>query len=44
VPPLKPVWHFDHRATHRAAPDLVELELRPGWRRLASVARRTVTG
>jgi aldehyde dehydrogenase (NAD(P)+) len=44
VPALKPVWHFDHRATHRAAPALVELELHPSWGRLARVAGRTLAG
>lgn len=44
VPLLKPVWHFDHRRTQRAAGDLVELERRPSWGRLARVASRTVLG
>jgi len=44
VPALKPVWHFDHRLLHGAAADLVALEHRPTWWRLARVAARTVTG
>jgi aldehyde dehydrogenase (NAD(P)+) len=44
VPSLKPVWHFDHRTVHEAAPDLVELERAPGWPRLARVAIGTMRG
>jgi hypothetical protein len=44
VPRLKPLWHFDHRRTHLAAPHLVELEHRPGGRNLAAAAARTIRG
>ena len=44
VPALKPVWHFDHRTTHRVVPRLVELERRPGWGPFLGVAASAARG
>jgi acyl-CoA reductase-like NAD-dependent aldehyde dehydrogenase len=44
VPALKPVWHFDNRATHRVVPKLVQLEQRPGWGRFLGVAATAMRG
>src|SRR5215472_11390279 len=44
VPALKPVWHFDNRATHLVVPGLVRLEDRPSWGRLLPVAAAALRG
>ena len=44
VPALKPVWHFDHRATHRVVPKLIQLEGRPSWARFLGVALNAIRG
>jgi acyl-CoA reductase-like NAD-dependent aldehyde dehydrogenase len=44
VPAVKPLWHFDHRTTHRVVPRLIELERHPGWGRFLRVAANAVRG